>query len=165
MVRCCARHHRALFSWTAGATAATVNHCHFSLQCRLAVQELERPRKRHTRGTLDEIGLASGTDSQWRSGAGFPSRARRRKHDMRWPLRISCVQPSRKSNSLQFPSFVEKMHLTKTLAACAACMFACQPAEAIYAKNSPVLQLDAKSYQKLIANSNHTSVCRFQPRV
>jgi len=28
----------------------------------------------------------------------------------------------------------------------------------LYTKNSPVLQVDAKSYDKLIAKSNHTSV-------
>jgi protein disulfide-isomerase A6 len=30
---------------------------------------------------------------------------------------------------------------------------------AIYTKNSPVLQLNAKTYDKLIAKSNYTSVC------
>ena len=38
--------------------------------------------------------------------------------------------------------------------------FAVGPAQAdgIYTKNSPVLQVDAKSYDALIAQSNHTSV-------
>lgn len=31
-------------------------------------------------------------------------------------------------------------------------------ADAIYTKNSPVLQVTAKSYESLIAMSNHTSV-------
>jgi hypothetical protein len=31
-------------------------------------------------------------------------------------------------------------------------------ADAIYTKNSPVLQVDSKSYDSLIARSNHTSV-------
>jgi protein disulfide-isomerase A6 len=31
-------------------------------------------------------------------------------------------------------------------------------ADGIYTKNSPVLQVDAKSYDALIAQSNHTSV-------
>lgn len=31
---------------------------------------------------------------------------------------------------------------------------------AIYTKKSPVLQVDAKNYDSLIAKSNYTSVCR-----
>jgi protein disulfide-isomerase A6 len=33
-------------------------------------------------------------------------------------------------------------------------------ADGIYTKNSPVLQVNAKSYDRLIAQSNHTSVSR-----
>lgn len=33
--------------------------------------------------------------------------------------------------------------------------------QAMYSKNSPVLQLDQKSYDKLIAKSNYTSVVEF----
>lgn len=32
-------------------------------------------------------------------------------------------------------------------------------ADGIYTKSSPVLQVDARNYDKLIARSNHTSVC------
>jgi protein disulfide-isomerase A6 len=41
-----------------------------------------------------------------------------------------------------------------------ASIFAALPADAdgIYTKNSPVLQLNPKTYNSLIANSNHTSV-------
>ncbi len=31
-------------------------------------------------------------------------------------------------------------------------------ADAIYTKNSPVIQVDSKSYETLIGRSNHTSV-------
>ena len=33
--------------------------------------------------------------------------------------------------------------------------------QAMYSKNSPVLQVDAKSYDKLIAKSNYTSIVEF----
>ena len=32
------------------------------------------------------------------------------------------------------------------------------PVQAMYAKSSPVLQLNARTYKSLIAESNHTSV-------
>ena len=32
-------------------------------------------------------------------------------------------------------------------------------ADGIYTKNSPVLQVNSKTYDSLIAQSNHTSVC------
>jgi hypothetical protein len=38
-----------------------------------------------------------------------------------------------------------------------AALLAVVHADAIYTKNSPVLQVDAKSYDTLIAQSNHTS--------
>jgi protein disulfide-isomerase A6 len=46
------------------------------------------------------------------------------------------------------------------LAVLAAFLFAALPikADGIYTKSSPVLQVDAKSYDSLIARSNHTSV-------
>lgn len=47
-----------------------------------------------------------------------------------------------------------------TVAAAAASVLLATPADAaIYTKNSPVLQVDAKNYDRLIAQSNHTSVC------
>lgn len=47
----------------------------------------------------------------------------------------------------------------KALVAAAVAFFLSPPALAgMYPKNSPVLQVDAKSYDKLIAKSNHTSV-------
>jgi protein disulfide-isomerase A6 len=44
-----------------------------------------------------------------------------------------------------------------------ASLFAALPvnADGIYTKNSPVLQLNPKTYNSLIANSNHTSVSLF----
>ena len=36
-------------------------------------------------------------------------------------------------------------------------------ADAIYTKKSPVLQVDSKSYDNLIASSNHTSVSAATP--
>lgn len=47
--------------------------------------------------------------------------------------------------------------LLVTLTAALAAMPAADAA--IYTKNSPVLQLNAKTYDKLIAKSNYTSVC------
>ncbi len=53
------------------------------------------------------------------------------------------------------------MFYTYGLSAVAAGLLLALPASAdgIYTKSSPVLQVDAKSYDKLIARSNHTSVC------
>ena len=39
-----------------------------------------------------------------------------------------------------------------------AALLAVVRSDGIYTKNSPVLQVDAKSYDALIAQSNHTSV-------
>ncbi|KAF2084011.1 thioredoxin-domain-containing protein [Saccharata proteae CBS 121410] len=51
----------------------------------------------------------------------------------------------------------------KVLAALAASFLLTTPvaAEGIYSKSSPVLEVDAKTYPKLIANSNHTSIVEF----
>ncbi|EOD53128.1 putative pdi related protein a protein [Neofusicoccum parvum] len=50
----------------------------------------------------------------------------------------------------------------KALVAAAVAFFLSPPALAgMYPKNSPVLQVDAKSYDKLIAKSNHTSIVEF----
>lgn len=38
-------------------------------------------------------------------------------------------------------------------------------ADGLFSKNSPVLQVDARSYDSLIANSNHTSVSPRLPDV
>jgi hypothetical protein len=48
----------------------------------------------------------------------------------------------------------------KALTAAAAALLLALPCSAggLYAKNSPVLQVDAKNYDRLIAKSNHTSV-------
>lgn len=37
---------------------------------------------------------------------------------------------------------------------------ACLEVDAFYSKSSPVLQVTGKTYDSLIAQSNHTSVCR-----
>lgn len=49
---------------------------------------------------------------------------------------------------------------TKVLTAAAAALLLALPvsAEGIYLKSSPVVQVDAKNYDRLIARSNHTSV-------
>lgn len=50
-------------------------------------------------------------------------------------------------------------HPTTLAAALTAALAALPAAQAgMYTKNSPVLQVDARSYSKLIAKSNHTSV-------
>ncbi|OJD29453.1 disulfide isomerase [Diplodia corticola] len=50
----------------------------------------------------------------------------------------------------------------KALAAAAAAFFLSSPALAgMYPKNSPVLQVEAKDYNSLIAKSNHTSIVEF----
>lgn len=56
-------------------------------------------------------------------------------------------------------SFPSTMVSHKALAAAAVAFFLSPPAlAAMYPKNSPVLQVGAKDYDKLIAKSNHTSV-------
>jgi protein disulfide-isomerase A6 len=51
------------------------------------------------------------------------------------------------------------MHQQTLLATLAASLAALPFAQAgMYSKSSPVLQLDGKSYDRLIAQSNHTSV-------
>ena len=52
------------------------------------------------------------------------------------------------------------MLYAKTLTAIAATVLLPRlaAADGLYTKNSPVLQLDKKSYDRLIANSNYTSV-------
>jgi protein disulfide-isomerase A6 len=52
------------------------------------------------------------------------------------------------------------VHATALTAAAAAAVLLALPCSAggLYAKNSPVLQVDAKNYDRLIAKSNHTSV-------
>jgi protein disulfide-isomerase A6 len=49
---------------------------------------------------------------------------------------------------------------TSTLVAAAATLLLASPGAAagLYTKNSPVIQVDGKSYDRLIAKSNHTSV-------
>jgi protein disulfide-isomerase A6 len=53
-----------------------------------------------------------------------------------------------------------------TLAAAAVLLAASADASSLYAKNSPVLQVTGRSYDRLIAQSNHTSVrrCRHRAR-
>lgn len=53
------------------------------------------------------------------------------------------------------------MHQPALLAAITAALAALPSAQAggLYPKSSPVLQVDGKSYQRLIADSNYTSVC------
>lgn len=49
-----------------------------------------------------------------------------------------------------------------TLCALAVALLSALPgAQGMYSKNSPVLQVDAKSYDRLIAKSNHTSIVEF----
>ncbi len=52
------------------------------------------------------------------------------------------------------------MVLKTALTATTAALFLVLPASAdgMYTKSSPVLQIDARNYDKLIARSNHTSV-------
>jgi protein disulfide-isomerase A6 len=45
-----------------------------------------------------------------------------------------------------------------TLAAAAVLLAVSADASSLYAKNSPVLQVTGRSYDRLIAQSNHTSV-------
>lgn len=54
------------------------------------------------------------------------------------------------------------MGYTGILTAVTAAILLALPASAdgIYTKSSPVLQLDARNYDNLLARSNHTSVCR-----
>ena len=51
------------------------------------------------------------------------------------------------------------MMVRNTALALLAAVLAVVNADGIYTKKSPVLQVDAKSYDSLIAQSNHTSVC------
>lgn len=55
------------------------------------------------------------------------------------------------------------MFKTVILAASAASFFLSGADAAMYTKKSPVLQVDGKSYEKLIAKSNYTSVRRSEP--
>lgn len=48
--------------------------------------------------------------------------------------------------------------LSVAAVAATALLFPSVNAAGIYTKSSPVLQIDAKDYSSLIANSNHTSV-------
>lgn len=52
------------------------------------------------------------------------------------------------------------MHSTASLSAVAIALLSVLPAAqaGIYTKGSPVLQVDAKNYDQLIAKSNHTTV-------
>ena len=52
-----------------------------------------------------------------------------------------------------------------SITAAAAAVWLAAPATAMYPKSSPVLQVDAKNYQSLIAKSNHTSVLLHQTHV
>lgn len=48
---------------------------------------------------------------------------------------------------------------TNTLAVAAAALLVALPVQAgLYSKSSPVIQLDGKNYDRLIAQSNYTSV-------
>ncbi|UKZ58856.1 uncharacterized protein TrAtP1_000178 [Trichoderma atroviride] len=54
------------------------------------------------------------------------------------------------------------MHQQTLLATLAASLAALPFAQAgLYSKSSPVIQLDGKSYDRLIAQSNHTSIVEF----
>ncbi len=57
------------------------------------------------------------------------------------------------------------MVYTTPITAAAAAILLALPASAgmMYTKDSPVLQVDAKSYDRLIAQSNHTSVSSTLP--
>lgn len=57
------------------------------------------------------------------------------------------------------------MHHPTLLAAAGVAVLSALPGvnAGMYTKSSPVLQLDARSYDKLIANSNYTSVCAATP--
>lgn len=50
------------------------------------------------------------------------------------------------------------MHHPPVLATVTAVLAALPATHGFYTKSSPVLQVDARSYDKLIAKSNHTSV-------
>lgn len=50
---------------------------------------------------------------------------------------------------------------SQTIAAAAASLLLVPAASAMYSKSSPVLQLDGKSYDTLIAKSNHTAIVEF----
>jgi protein disulfide-isomerase A6 len=55
------------------------------------------------------------------------------------------------------------MVYAKSVAAAAAALLLALPVsgQGMYTKSSPVLQVDAKNYDRLIAQSNHTSVGGF----
>lgn len=66
-----------------------------------------------------------------------------------------------RSHSIPAPRLQLAMVSHKALAAAAVAAFFSSPAlAAMYPKNSPVLQVEAKDYSSLIAKSNHTSVSR-----
>jgi len=51
---------------------------------------------------------------------------------------------------------------TGAITVAAAALLAALPVNAgLYSKSSPVIQVDAKNYDRLIAQSNYTSVCTF----
>ena len=56
---------------------------------------------------------------------------------------------------------------TSTIAVTVAALLAALPVHVqagLYSKSSPVLQIDGKSYDRLIAQSNYTSVFHLHPR-
>jgi protein disulfide-isomerase A6 len=56
---------------------------------------------------------------------------------------------------------------TNTLALTVAALLAALPVHVhagLYSKDSPVIQVDGKNYDRLIAQSNYTSVCYLHPR-
>jgi protein disulfide-isomerase A6 len=50
---------------------------------------------------------------------------------------------------------------TAAITVVAALLAALPVSAGLYSKSSPVVQVDAKSYDRLIAQSNYTSVCAF----
>ena len=58
------------------------------------------------------------------------------------------------------------VHTTPALAIAATALLAALPVQAgLYPKSSAVLQVDGKNYDRLIAQSNYTSVCSFSSNV
>jgi hypothetical protein len=58
----------------------------------------------------------------------------------------------------------DKMVPTTVITVAAAALLAAVPVNAgLYSKNSPVMQVDAKNYDRLIAQSNYTSVMLLSP--
>ena len=60
--------------------------------------------------------------------------------------------------TLHRPSIANMLHQASLAAVASVLLAASADASSLYAKDSPVLQVTARTYDRLIAQSNHTSV-------